>query len=232
MGSFLGGLKAGVFGSIYLAASISVFNALVLLSFKGEVLSALASSTSLQCSSPPAATQSCFNDLLVPGIPEYDFVRTLIVAIFFSVSIGMYFDYIPGVTYTRRAVLASFVMLIVMLFLGLYGIVADALEEVLMVSFELVAVTVFAFIYASLYRRFTREVEFQSQKPGLKILVDRRDLTGKKRTFTTNSSHRVEALSDGKQFKGWLVSGGVSVENAKDPKTKVRVVGDGLLKAS
>lgn len=232
MGSLPGGLKAGFVGSVFLAASISAFNAAVLFAFKAEVLSVLASTTSLDCSSSPAVTQSCFNNLIVPGIPEYDFVRILIVAMCFSLTMGMYFDYIPGSSYSRKTLTASFVMLIVMLFLMLYGIVADATEEVLMVSFELVVVAVFAVIFANLYRRFTREVEFQAQRTGLKLMVDRRDLTGKKRTFTNNSSHSVEAVSDGKQFRGWLVSGGVTVESAKSPKTRMRIAGDGLLKTA
>jgi hypothetical protein len=231
LGSLLGGLKAGIAGSLFLASAVSVFNAVVLFAFKGEVLSALESTTTVNCSSASAA-QSCFNNLIVPGIPEYDFVRILIVAMCSSLTIGMYFDYIPAPSYARKTLIASFMMLIVMLFLELYGIVADSTEEVLMVSFELVAVVAFSIVFATLYRRFTREVEFQTQRPGLKLLVDRRDLTGKKRTFTTNSSHSVEAVSDGKPFRGWLVSGGVTVESAKQPKTRMRIAGDGLLKAA
>lgn len=232
LGSLLGGLKAGIVGSVFMAASISAFNAVVLFAFKGEVLSVLTSTATLDCSSSPAVTQSCFDNLIFPGIPEYDFVRVLIVAMCFSLTMGMYFDYIPGATYSRKTLTASFVMLILMLFLGLYGIVADATEEVLMVSFELVAAGVFAVIFASLYRRFTREVEFQAQRTGLKVMVDRRDVTGKKRTFTDNSAHTVEAVTGGKPFRGWLVSGGVTVESARSQKTRMRIAGDGLLKAA
>ncbi|MDA4114153.1 MAG: hypothetical protein OK474_08925 [Thaumarchaeota archaeon] len=237
MGSILAGLKAGAAASLYFAASVSVFNALILLSFKSDVLAALETS-SPQCSTTiPAgqvgSAQYCFSELLFPGIPLYDFVRTLIIAIFFAISIGIYFDYIPGRSYVRRTLLVSFIMLLVMLFLGLYGLVADGLQEILMVSFELVAAALYAVIFAQLYRRFTREVEFQSQKTNLiKIKVDKRDLTGRKRTFSTNSTHEVEAVSEGKPFKEWLVSGGVSVKDPKDPKTRMKIVGDGLLKAT
>lgn len=236
MGSILGGVKAGVVASLFFAASVSVFNVLILLSFKNDVLAALETTATNQCSSALSAgvgsAEYCFSTLIYPGIPLYDFVRTLIIAIFFSLSIGIYFDYIPGRSYPRKTLLVSFIMLLVMLFLGLYGIVADGLQELLMVSFELVAAVIFAVIFAQLYRRFTREVEFQSQKTALmKILVDKRDMTGRKRTFSNNSTHKVEAVSEGKPFKEWLVSGGVVVKNPKDPKTTIRVIGDGLLKA-
>lgn len=226
MGSVLGGLKAGSVSSLWFAGSVSVFNALVLLSFKSATLGTLA--TYAQCAVP----ESCFSTLLFPGIPLYDFVRTLVIAVLFAVTIGMYFDYIPGSSYTRKALLVSLLMLVVMFFLGLYGLVADELQLAIMVTFEVVGAAVYAVIFAQLYRRFTREVEFQSQKTALmKIMVDRRDLTGRKRTFTVNSTHRVEAVSEGRPFKEWLVSGGVSVGEPREPKTTLRVVGNGLLKA-
>lgn len=230
MGSILAGLKAGAVGTLYFAASVSVFNALVLLSFKGDVIAALQADVTATCSTT-AAAENCFSTLLSPGIPLYDFVRIAIIAIFFSLSIGIYFDYIPGTSYVRKTLLASFIMLLVMLFLGLYGIVSDGEQELLMVSFMLVDSAIYAIVFARLYRRFTREVEFQAQKTGLKITVDKRDFTGKKRTFTTNSTHKVEAVAEGKQFKEWLVSGGVSVGDPRDSKTTIKIIGDGLLKA-
>ena len=236
MGSIVAGLKAGAVASFYFAASVSVFNVLILLSFKNDVFAAL--ETNSQCSATVTAgqvgsVQYCFSELLFPGIPLYDFVRTLIIAIFFAISIGIYFDYIPGRTYIRKTLLVSFIMLLAMLFLGLYGLVADGLQEILMVSFEFVSALLYAVIFAQLYRRFTREVEFQSQKTNLiKIKVDKRDLTGRKRTFATNSTHEVEAISEGKPFREWLTSGGVSVKDPKAPKTEMTIIGDGLLKAA
>jgi len=236
LGSLLGGVKAGAVASLWFAGSISVFNALVLLSFKSTTISLL--STYSQCSGSGSASQtgsaeSCFSTLLFPGVPQYDFLRTAIIAMFFALSIGMYFDYLPGPSYTRKTLLVSLIMLLLMFFLGMYGIVADAGQEILMVSFELVAALLYAVVFARLYRRFTREVEFQSQKPGLmKIMVDRRDLTDRKRTFSTNSTHKVEAVSEGKPFKEWLMSGGVSVENSREAQTTLKIVGDGLLKAA
>jgi len=227
LGSLLGGFKAGIVAGAWLAGSVSVFNALVLLSFKSATLTALG--TVQDCNGD---VEGCFSRLLYPGIPEYDFFRILIIAVLSALSIGLYFDFIPGRSYFVKTLLASLIMLLLMLFLGLVGIAADAQQELLMVTFELFAVALYGLIFALLYRRFTREVEFQSQKGSTKIIVDRRDLTGKKRTFGYNSSHKVEAVSDGRPFKGWLVSGGVSVAEPKQATTTIKIVGDGLLKAN
>ena len=75
-----------------------------------------------------------------------------------------YFDYIPGRTYIRKTLLVSFIMLLAMLFLGLYGLVADGLQEILMVSFEFVSAVLYAVIFAQLYRRFTREVSSRARR--------------------------------------------------------------------
>jgi hypothetical protein len=228
LGTLIGGAKAGVVASVWFAGSVSALNALILLIFKSNTISLLG--TYSQCA---GRAESCFSTLLYPGIPEYDFLRTLILGVFFALSIGIYFDYIPGRTYATRALLPSFIMLLLMLFLGMYGIVADAQQELLMLILELVAATIYALLFARLYRRFTREVEFQSQKAALtKIVVDRRDVTGKTRTFSTNSTHSVEAVSEGKPFKEWLVSGGVRVKDPREAKTKITITGDGLLKAA
>ena len=113
-------------------------------------------------------------------------------------------------------------MLIVMFFLALDGLVTDGVQQLLMISFEIVGAVFFAVIFAQLYRKFTREVEFQTQKTDLKIKVDRRDVTGRKRTFTTNSTHKIAAASEGKPFREWLVSGGVSVGDRRSPRQRSR----------
>jgi hypothetical protein len=42
----------------------------------------------------------------------------------------------------------------------------------------------------------------------------------------------VEVSAEGRQFRGWLVSGGVSVGDSKTSVTTMKVLGDGLLKAT
>ena len=237
MGSIIGGLKAGTVASLYFAGSASVFNALILLSSKSEVISYIETNSPAQCSAAvPAGLagsgEACFSTLLYSGIPQFDFIRIFVIAFFFSLSIAIYFDFIPGSTYTRRTLLASLIMLIVMFFLSLYGLVIDGVQQLLMISFEIVGAVFFAVIFAQLYRKFTREVEFQTQKAGMKIKIDKRDVTGKKRTFTTNSTHKIAASSEGKPFREWLVSGGVSVRAPKESETTIKIIGDGLLKAA
>lgn len=234
MGSAIAGAKAGAVASLYFAGSISLFNLLLLLAYKSQATAYLMQAYSTCASVGPASTPGtaayCFSNLLFPGVLLYDFVRIAVVSILFAVAIGVYFDYLPGPNYTRRVLLAALIMLVAMLFLDLFGLVTSEVQEVLMVTFEGLATLFYAVIMSRLYRRFTREVDFQSVAPAGKVVVDRRDLTGKKRTFRINSNHKVEAAGELKSFKGWLVSGGVVVKEPKQLKTSILVNGDGLLK--
>ena len=233
MGSALAGAKAGVVASLYFAGSISLFNILLLVAFKSQALSYLQTFSTCSGSGPvgvAGSAENCLSLLVLEVIPIDDFVRIGVVAMLFAVAIGLYYDYLPGPTYLRRMLLIALVMLVFMLFLDLYGVVTSVTQEVLMIIFEGVAALVYAIIMARLYRRFTREVEFQTVPPAGKVIVDRRNLTGKKRTFKTNSKHKIEAAGELKTFKGWLVSGGVAVDDPKGVSTSMTVTGDGLLK--
>lgn len=227
MGSALAGAKAGAVATVYFAGSISLFNVLLLLAFKSQVLNYL-QTTFTGCSGSGA--QSCLTTLLLEVIPIEDLIRTAVLAILFAMAIGVYFDFLPGPTYMRRTLLGALIMLVAMLFLGVTGVVTSAVQEFLMIVFEAIAAFIYALILSRLYRRFTRQVEFQSVPPKGKVLVNRRDLTGRKRTFRLNSTAKVEAAGELKSFKGWLVSGGVVVSEPKEVKTSIRVNGDGLLK--
>jgi hypothetical protein len=234
LGSALAGLKAGVVASGYFAGSVSLFNIVLLFAFRQQVVDYLTQNYSTACGGtgvvPAGGAEACFDSIIVSGIPVVDFARTLVIALLFSVAVGLYFDYLPGPTYLRRGAFAAIVMLILMLFLGLYGIVITETQVVLMILFESGAVILYAVVLARLYRRFTREVEFQTVVATGKVIVDHRDLTGRKRTFSVNSRHKVEAAGELKSFKGWLVSGGVHVDEPKQEKTSITVTGDGLLK--
>jgi hypothetical protein len=234
VGSALAGAKAGAFASLYFAGSISLFNILLLFSFKNQALSYLATNFQSCSNNGPATVagtaEYCFSNLIFPGVPLYDFARSVVVALLFAVAMGLYFDYLPGPTYIRRTLLVALIMLVAMLFLDLFGIVTSQLQEVLMITFEGVAAVVYALIMARLYRSFTREVEFQTIPSSGKVVVDSRDLTGKRKTFMVNSEHKVKAAGELKTFKGWLVSGGVTVKEPKQPETSILIGGDGLLK--
>lgn len=233
MGSVIAGVKAGAVASLCFASSVSLFNILLLYSFKGQVLAFLTQNYPTTC--PASATpgvagtaESCFAVIVGTGVLQSDLLRLAVIAMLFAVGIGVYFDFLPGRTYFRRTFIVVPIIVIGLLFLGLYGLVTDTTQLVLMVVFESGAAFLYAVILAWLYRRFTREVEFQGSATS-KIMVDRRDVTGKKRTFTINSTHKLVA-ADEKTFRGWLVSGGLTVNEPREAKTSLKVTGDGLLK--
>lgn len=235
MGSARAGAKAGVITSLYFSSAAVALNATVLLAFKSQVLTALAAS-STTCSQPGPASQTgtaefCFSSLFTSALPVF-FVGLLAISFLASVFFGAYFEFIPGKSYLRKALLISLLMLVVMLNFVL-PIAGDSQEELLMITFEVALAAGYAVAEARMYRRFTREVEFQSSDPSkLKVMIGRRNQTGKKRTFSVNSTQAVHASAEGRQFRGWLVSGGVSVEDPKSPVATMKVLGDGLLKAT
>ena len=78
MGSILGGLKAGAVATSSSRALSRSFNALILLSFKSDVIAALETNVvrAVLVGVPRVVGEYCFSTLLYPGIPFYDFVRT------------------------------------------------------------------------------------------------------------------------------------------------------------
>lgn len=235
MGSVLAGARAGAVASLYFAGSVSLFNLLLLYSFKSQVLAYLAQNYPSTCpataaSSTTGSAGSCFATIVINGIITADFLRVAVIGMVFAGVIGLYFDQLPGRSYLSRTLLASLVMLIGMLFLGLYGLVIDETQALLMIAFQSGSAFLYAVIIARLYRRLTREIEFQNPGKSAKVLVDGRDAAGKKRTFTVNSNHKLELGGDPVTFKGWSVSGGLTVKEPKEKKTTFRVTGDGVLK--
>jgi hypothetical protein len=145
----------------------------------------------------------------------------------------MYFEFLPGKGYRIRAVAAGMGMLIMMLVLGVAGYTADSTQNAFMDAFDVAAMLGYSLIIARFYRKFTREVEFvSSDLEKLKITVDGKNFTGKTKTLSVHSTHTVRAPSESGTFHQWLVSGGVSVLDAKSFETTMRVDGDGMLKIS
>ena len=100
-------------------------------------------------------------------------------------------------------------------------------------AFDVLAMIGYSLIIARFYRKYTREVKFESPNPErLKITVDGKNFTGKTKTLSRPLHHTVRAPSESGAFHEWLVSGGVSVLDAKSFETTMRVDGDGLLKIS
>jgi len=235
MGSALAGAKAGSVAALYFAGSTTLFNVLLLLTFKSDVLTYLSQNFPSTC--PSVATSgisgtadTCFTEILEGDIPITDFVRVGVIALIFAVIIGVYFDYLPGKKYVVRTLAGSAIMVISMLFLGLNGVETDQLQVILMVAFQCGSSLPYALVMARLFRRFSREVQFSAPDGGGKIFVDKRNVTGKTRTFGLNSSHSIEVAGSERSFRGWLVSGGVTVKEPKQQKTAMRVAGDGLLR--
>ncbi len=166
-------------------------------------------------------------------IPAFVSFPIGVFGIVFGGLYGMYYEFLPGQGYRIRAVAIGMGLLIVMLVFGVAGVTADQTQKAIMDAFDTVAMLVYAVIIAHFYRRYTRSVEFESPDPErLKITVDGKDYTGKVKTLSLHSTHTVRAPSESGAFKGWLVSGGVSVLDPKSFETTIRVDGDGLLKIS
>jgi hypothetical protein len=233
LASGLAGAKAGILGGIFFAAAAGLFNIALLEAFRGSVLATF--QTVAICTTAPTTPQDCFSTLLTADIPSLVMFPIAVLGILFGALYGMYFEYIPGRGYPIKAVGMGLVMLILMVLSDLAGntTTTDQMQLITMRVFDVLAMLGYALIIAHFYRKFTREVKFESPNPRkLKITVDRKNYTGKLKTLSLHSTHTVRAPSESSAFHEWLVSGGVSVLDSKSFETTMRVDGDGLLKIS
>ena len=229
MGSALAGAKAGILGGIFFAGAAGAFNIAILEAFSGTVLALFQQNAA--CTTGSITPQDCFSALLTTDIPSLVIFPIAAFGILFGGLYGMYFEFLPGKGYSIRAVAAGMGLLIFILFFGTAGLTADENQKLLMDAFDVFAMVVYSLIIARYYRKYTREVEFQTPDPKrLKITVDGKNFTGKLRTLGVHSSHTIRAPSESGTFHEWLVSGGVSVLDSKSFETTMRVDGDGLLK--
>jgi hypothetical protein len=208
-----------------------LFNVLLLEAFSNSVLQYF--STEPLCSGPTVTPQDCFSTLLTADIPSLVIFPIAVAGILFGGFYGVFYEHLPGTGYRIRAVAIGMGLLIFLLFFRIAGLTIDRTEQLIMDAFDAIAMLGYAVIVAHYYKKYTREVEFESPNPEkLKILVDGKDYTGKIRTLYVHSTHTVRAPSESGAFKEWLVSGGVSVLDPKSFETTMRVDGDGLLKIS
>ncbi|HVC27883.1 MAG TPA: hypothetical protein VND40_06950 [Nitrososphaerales archaeon] len=227
--SGLAGAKAGILGGIFFAAAVGLFNWALLQAFSGTVLQVL--STNSFCSGASSTPQDCFSTLLNTDIPSLVVFPIGVSGILFGGLYGLYFEFLPGQGYRIKAVAIGMAMLIMMLVIGLAGITADQTQKTIMDVFDVVAMLGYVLIISRFYRKYTREVRFDSPNPAkLKITVDHKNYTGKTKTLSLHSNHTIRAPSESGAFHEWLVSGGVSVLDSKSFETTMRVDGDGLLK--
>jgi hypothetical protein len=199
--------------------------------FSGSVLQMFQSNP--LCTGGSATPQDCFSTLLTADIPSLVVFPIAVFGILFGGLYGIYYEFLPGHGYRIKAVAAGMGMLIMILFFGVAGLTTDQTQKAIMDAFDTVAMLVYAVIIAHFYQKYTRQVEFESPDPEkLKITVDGKNYTGKVKTFSVHSTHKIRAPSESGAFKGWLVSGGVSVLDPRSFETTMRVDGDGLLKIS
>jgi len=228
--SGLSGAKAGILGGIFFAAVVGLVNWALLEAFSSTTLQVL--STISYCSGTQGTPQACLSTLINTNIPTLAVLQGA-SGILFGALYGMYFEFLPGDGYRIKAVAMGMAMLIVLLFFGLAGITVDRTQQLIMYAMDVVSMTGYVVITAHFYRRYTREVKFESpDSEKLKITVDGKNYTGKTKTLSLHSNHTVRAPSESGAFKQWLVSGGISVLDARSFETTMRVDGDGLLKIS
>lgn len=208
-----------------------LFNAALLEGLRGTSIADLGKVSA--CNTVTMTPQACFSTLLYPNIPLAVVLTGAVLGLLFGVLYGMYYEYLPGNGYPIKAVGLGLLLLVFMIIVGGAGnyTATDETELAILRAFDTVAMLGYAFILSRLYRRLTREVQFDSPSPDkLKISVDGRNFTDKTKTLGIHSSHTIKAPQEKGLFHQWLVSGGVTVEDPKSPETKMKVDGDGLLK--
>ncbi len=238
MGSFFAGIKAGTLGGIFYVGGLGIFNAVLLLALKSQVIAYInQDQTFHQLCSPGTALNmtglnQCFSSVLIDYIPVLAFVG-FFVALFYCGLFGMFYEWFPGRGTTGKGELISGIIGLNIVYFGFYGFAFDVESDLATGTFLIIWTLLLGYLVGKLYTRYTRSVVFQSQDPNLlKILVDGKNLTGKTRTFATTSSHKIRAeVTDDASFKEWEISGGVSLEDARSFETIMEVNGDGLLKA-
>jgi hypothetical protein len=229
----LAGAKAGILGGIFFAAAAGLFNIVLLEVFRSSVLAAF--QANVLCTTPPTTPQDCLSTVLQADIPSIVMFPIAVLGIVFGALYGLYFEFLPGKGYRIRAVGIGMLMLIAMILFDVAGntTTTDVTQLSIMRSFDSIAMIGYALVIARYYKRFTREVKFESPNPErLKISVDGRNWTGKVKTLAVHSEHTIKAPSESGAFKEWHVSGGVSVLDSKSFETTMRVDGAGLLKIS
>lgn len=236
MGSAFAAVKAGILGGIFYAGITGSFNLFVVFIFKNSslsVLSELQECSGITVGGPVSTPNECFS-AYIPVFVPYSVFIIFLVSLVFSSAFGIFFESLPGRSYATRASIVAFIMIILLLYTGLDGISFDTQQRVMIATFNFIMAYLYATILGSLYKRYTRVVEFSSQDPELlRIILGRRDVTGKTRTVAANSSVKVRASPLGNAaFKEWSYSGGVTLEDSKSFETVMRVAGDGMLKAS
>jgi MFS family permease len=234
LGSSFAGAKAGILAGIFFAGTVGAFNLILLETFHDRYIQLLfvygcnGTKTAIAQQTP----QQCFGDL-VSYIPFLVFV-IFIVSLVFASLYGRFYERVPGQGRKSKASSVGLVMLIALLLMGYAGIFLDSTARSTLIVYDIIATVIYSVILGTLYGRYTRTVEFVSPSlDAIRIQVDGRDVTGKARTFSAKSNHKLTAVAgESASFKGWSSSGGVSVEDNKSFETVMRVTGNGLVRVT
>jgi hypothetical protein len=235
LGSSFAGVKAGIIGGSFFAGSIGIFNYVLLVALKSSVLTVLTQTGVCSGSSQTNSTLTvgdCYVALTSVLLPLVVFLIFIVVLVF-AFLFGLFFENLPGKGYRTKASIISCLVILTMLFFRLEGVYTDTTQGVIMIVFDVAAAAGLTHILGTFYKRYTRTVEFSTpESDPVEITIGRRLVNGKTLTFPTRSSHRIVARTpENRVFKEWIISGGVSVEDAGSHETVMHIEGDGLLKA-
>ncbi len=243
MGSALAGVKGGVLAGMIFVTSIALFNVVLLYMFKPDALRIISASFGTVCTSvesnstattlnSTAAVQACFNDVISVSPAFFAFIN-FFIALFFAGLFGWAYENLPGNRPWIKGISVAAFVLLVYVYVGLIGVTFEAEAAELLYLFAVFETILFGVLLGEFYSRYTRTVEISGQGGGTRVLVDGKNVTGKKRTFSIKSVHEIKAeTGDGSSFREWTVSGGVTVDDSKSFETTMEVNGDGSLKAA
>lgn len=231
----LAGVKAGVVAGIVYIGTIVAANLAVLYALKQDVLDYITNNFNLVCSPVnsvnPGTVQDCFNSLApyyLPFVAFAGFALTLVYAGVF----GRMYDRLPARGPSFKGLIVAPVVAISLAYFQLIGLTFELLATEILTAVLIGATILYGLLLGRFYNRYTRTIKFVSEnESALRIIVGRSDLTGKTATLAAKSSHNIEArVVEDSSFKGWSVSGGVTVEDLRSFETTMEVNGDGLLK--
>ncbi len=228
-------MKAGTLSGVLYLGGMAAFNVVLLYSLQADVFALIQRSYPAACS-PVAAVNGttvadCFASVVAVDVPYIAFVG-FFISLIYSGIFGRYYDSIPLRGSTLKGEAVAVVVGLNLLAFGFSGFLFNFQSTVATLAFFAVWTAVFGYILGRLYKKYTRLVEFQSQDDSsLRVVVDGKDYTGKKRTLALTSTHKVTAqVTDDASFKGWEASGGLSVEDTRSFETLMEVTGEGVLK--
>jgi len=233
LGSFFAGIKAGTLSGVLYVGGMAVFNVVLLYALQSSALNAISQAYPQSCPLTPNVNGSaadCFQSVVAVDVPFIAFVAFFITLIYAGV-FGLYYDSLPTRGSTIKGLIFAAVIGLSLVFFGFSGYVFDSESGVATTLMMLLWTPLFGYLLGRFYKKYTREVEFSSQDPGLlKVVVDGRDSTGRVKTFATTSNHKLRAdVAEDASFREWQATGGISLEDVRSFETTFEVNDNGKL---